>query len=129
MGLFSIISSHKLAQQQALVAELNNQIKQLQDSLNNVELSRLASEELKSHIDDIATEQSALSSLLFKTVHSVNDIHNLVSHNAEALGAERSRLKDSEATFDQITVIIQQVSSSLRQIDSRAIETGKNRIQ
>ena len=129
MGLFSITSSHKLAQQQALVKELNDQIQQLQESLNNAELSRLAAEELKAHIDDIATEQSALSKLLFKTVDSVNDIHNLVSHNAEALGAERSRLKDSEATFDQITVILQQVGNSLNQIDSRASETGKNMIQ
>ncbi|MGR6871084.1 methyl-accepting chemotaxis protein [Pseudomonas sp. HK3] len=70
-----------------------------------------------------------MNALLFKTVHSVNDIHNLVSHNAEALGAERSRLKDSEATFGQITVILKQVGQSLNQIDSRASQTGENMVQ
>ncbi|MFY0640431.1 MAG: CZB domain-containing protein [Bermanella sp.] len=129
MGLFSITSRHKLVEHEALVKELHDQIQQLQDSLNNAELSRIAAEELKNHISEITTEQSAISGLLFKTVHSVNDIHNLVSQNAEALGAEGSRMKDSEATFDQITVILKQVGNSLNQIDSRASETGKNMIQ
>ena len=129
MGLFSITSRHKLVEHEALVKELHDQIKQLQDSLNNAELSRIAAEELKNHISEMTTEQSAISGLLFKTVHSVNDIHNLVSQNAEALGAERSRLKDSEATFSQITVILKQVSESLNKIDSRASETGQSMIQ
>lgn len=56
----------------------------------------------------------------------MNDIHNLVSQNAESLGAERSKLKDSEATFDQITVILQQVGQSLETINQRASETVSN---
>lgn len=129
MGLFSIANSGKLAERDALIASLHTQIQTLQASLRNAELSRLASEELQNHIGEMATEQNSMNGLLFKTVHSVNDIHNLVSQNAEALGAERSRLKDSEATFGQITVILKQVGQSLNQIDSRASQTGENMVQ
>ncbi len=129
MGLFSIANSGKLAERDALIATLHTEIQALQDSLSNAELSRLASEELQNHIGEMATEQNSMNGLLFKTVHSVNDIHNLVSQNAEALGAERSRLKDSEATFGQITVILKQVGQSLSQIDSRASQTGENMVQ
>lgn len=129
VALFPFISKSVKAEQAAFVHDLEQQVKTLSQQLENAHLSRLASEELKNHIGDMANEQSDLSDLLFRTLQSVNDIHNLVSNNAEALGAERSRLKDSEATFSQITVILQQVSASLSQIDNRASETGNNMIQ
>lgn len=129
VALFPFTNKSVKAEQAAFVHDLEQQVKTLSQQLENAHLSRLASEELKNHIGDMANEQSDLSDLLFRTLQSVNDIHNLVSSNAEALGAERSRLKDSEATFSQITVILQQVSASLSQIDSRASETGNNMIQ
>lgn len=129
MGLFSITNSRKLTASEGLVANLQSQIQELHEQLKNADLSRLAAEELKNHIDDIATDQNSLNSLLFKTIRSVNDIHNLVSQNAEVLSEERSRLKDSESTFDQITNVLHQVSQSLNQIDNRAHETGENMVQ
>jgi len=127
MALFSS-SKQKSAELIRQIASLDEQIASLQVKLENAELSKLAAEELKNHIGDMAGEQDALNALLFRSIHSVNDIHNLVSQNAESLGAERSKLKDSEATFDQITVILQQVGQSLVDINHRANETGQNMI-
>jgi len=127
MSLFSS-GKHKQAELVAQVDALNEQLTKLKIQLENAELSKVAAEELKNHIGDMAEEQDKLNVLLFKSIHSVNDIHNLVSQNAESLGAERSRLKDSEATFDQITIILQQVGQSLFDINQRANETGQNMV-
>lgn len=88
-------------------------------------MARTAADELRHHIADLAEENESINSLLFKTVSSVNDIHELVASNAEALGTERARLKESEATFDQISVILSQVGTNLNKIDSRASSTAE----
>lgn len=129
MALSSFFHRGQLQDQKQQIADLSDQLTSLKRKLENAELSKVAAEELKNHIEDLAQEQTQLNDLLFSSISSVNEIHNLVSHNAEALGAERSRLKDSEATFDQITVILQQVGGRLNTIDSRANETGKNMVQ
>ncbi len=129
MALSSLFNRGQLRNQKQQIADLTDQLAALKHKLDNAELSKVAAEELKNHIEDLAQEQSQLNDLLFESISSVNEIHNMVSHNAEALGAERSRLKDSEATFDQITVILQQVGGRLNTIDSRANETGKNMVQ
>lgn len=128
MAWFSKNNQSKSSSLAAQVASLNQELTQLKSKLENAELGKIAADELKNHIVDMAKEQDELNNLLFQSIHSVNDIHNLVSQNAEALGAERSRLKDSEATFDQITVILQQVGQSLQTIDLRAKDTGQNMI-
>lgn len=129
MALSSFFNRGQLQDKNQQISQLTEQLASLQHKLENAELSKIAAEELKNHIEDMANEQTRLNDLLFESISSVNEIHNMVSHNAEALGAERSRLRDSEATFDQITVILQQVGTSLNQIDSRASETGKNMVQ
>ena len=126
MALFPFSSSRNNPDNKQLISDLREQIQTLEQQVKNIDLSRIAAEELQAHIGEMATEQNSLNDLLFASINSVNDIHNLVSHNAEALGAERSKLKDSEATFSQITVILQQVGQSLSLIDSRAVETGSN---
>ncbi|GAA6135653.1 methyl-accepting chemotaxis protein [Oceaniserpentilla sp. 4NH20-0058] len=119
-------STQQQPQQDAEIKALTQQIESLKVQLENAELSKVAADELKNHIGDMASEQDDLNALLFKSIHSVNDIHNLVSQNAESLGAERTRLKDSEATFDQITVILQQVGKNLSDINQRASATSSN---
>lgn len=126
MALFPFSSSRNNPDNKQLISDLREQIQTLEQQVKNIDLSRIAAEELQAHIGEMATEQNSLNDLLFASINSVNDIHNLVSHNAEALGAERSKLKDSEATFSQITVILQQVGQSLSLIDSRAADTGSN---
>lgn len=126
MALFPFSSSRNNSDNKQLITDLREQIQTLEQQVKNIDLSRIAAEELQAHIGEMATEQNSLNDLLFASINSVNDIHNLVSHNAEALGAERSKLKDSEATFSQITVILQQVGQSLSLIDSRAADTGSN---
>jgi methyl-accepting chemotaxis protein len=111
------------------VSELETENSHLTDQLINAENARLAADELRHHISDIASEHNSMNELLFKTVSSVNDIHNLVSSNAEILGSERSKLKDSEATFTQISVILNQVGSSLTQIDNRAGSTAAQMVE
>ncbi len=124
--LFSMGAQTQLKQLSAQIDKLNTENKSLNGQVQNVQLALTAADELHQHIGDLSEENLSINRLLFKTVGSVNDIHNLVSHNAEALGAERSRLKDSEATFDQIGIILQQVSSNLNQIDSQAASTSEN---
>ena len=99
--------------------------KELTGKVSNIELALVAADELRHHIGDLSEENLSMNHLLFETVASVNDIHELVSSNAEALGAERSRLRDSEATFSQISIILNQVGSNLNQIDSRATSTSE----
>jgi methyl-accepting chemotaxis protein len=107
------------------INELETESSQINNQLLNAENARLAADELRYNINDIAAENTSMNKLLFKTVSSVNDIHNMVSSNADILGAERAKLKDSEATFTQIGVILQQVGSNLSQIDSRASSTAE----
>jgi ABC-type transporter Mla subunit MlaD len=126
--LFSMGAAAQLQKLSKQVSKLKAENEGLNDQVNNSKLALTAADELHQHIGDLSEENLSINRLLFKTVGSVNDIHNLVSHNAEALGAERSRLKDSEATFDQIGIILQQVSSNLNQIDSQAANTSDNMV-
>ncbi len=123
--LFSLGALSELKQMTERLKKQDEQNNKLNDQVKNVELALTAADELRHHIGDLSDENQSMNTLLFKTVSSVNDIHLLVSDNAEALGAERSRLKDSEATFDQIGVILQQVGSSLSQINARASSTAE----
>jgi len=126
--LFSMGAQTQLKQLSARVNKLSAENQTLNGQVQNVQLALTAADELHQHIGDLSEENLSINRLLFKTVGSVNDIHSLVSHNAEALGAERSRLKDSEATFDQIGIILQQVSNNLNQIDSEAASTSDNMV-
>ncbi|MEY8264456.1 MAG: methyl-accepting chemotaxis protein, partial [Bermanella sp.] len=123
--LFSLGAKTELQEMAARIAALEAEKSSLHDQVKNVELALTAADELRHHIGDLSDENQSMNTLLFKTVASVNDIHDLVNENAEALGAERSHLKDSEATFDQIGVILQQVGSNLSQINSRATNTAE----
>ncbi len=122
--LLSLGAKSELKSLNRKVTELENENTNLSNQLLNAENARLAADELRYHINDIASENTSMNQLLFRTVSSVNDIHTLVSSNAETLGAERAKLKDSEATFTQIGVILQQVGNNLSQIDSRASSTA-----
>ncbi len=124
-SLFSLGAQSELQEMAARIEKLEAEKSTLNDQVKNVELALTAADELRHHIGDLSDENQSMNSLLFKTVASVNDIHDLVNENAEALGAERSRLKDSEATFDQIGVILQQVGNNLNQINSRASSTAE----
>ena len=126
--LFSIGAQTQLKQLSKKIRQLSAENDSLNSQIQNTKLTLTAADELHQHIGDLSKENISINCLLFKTVASVNDIHNLVSHNAEALGAERSRLKDSEATFDQIGIILQQVSSNLNKIDTQAASTSKNMV-
>ena len=123
--LLSLGAKSELKSLNRKVTELENENTNLTNQLLNTENARLAADELRHHINDIASENTSMNQLLFRTVSSVNDIHTLVSSNAETLGAERAKLKDSEATFTQISVILQQVGNNLSQIDSRASSTAE----
>ncbi len=98
----------------------------LEKQLANAENAKASADALHQHITELSEENQAMNRLLFKTATSFNDIHQLVASNADALGAERNSLKESEATFDQIGVILSQVSKHLTQIDSRASDTSSN---
>lgn len=123
--LFSLGAREELAELRLKLSNLQTDYSDLEKKLANAENARLAADELRHHIKDIADENTSMNKLLFKTVSSVNDIHSMVSTNADALGAERSKLKDSEATFTQISVILNQVSQNLNKIDSRATNTAE----
>jgi len=123
--LLSIGAKDELKRLKQQVAQLEHENNTLSNQLLNADNARLAADELRHHISDIASENTELNKLLFKTVSSVNDIHTLVSNNADILGSERAKLKDSEATFTQISVILNQVGSNLNQIDSRASSTAE----
>jgi len=124
-SLFSLGAQTELQEMAARIEKLEAEKSTLNDQVKNVELALTAADELRHHIGDLSDENQSMNALLFKTVASVNDIHDLVNENAEALGAERSRLKDSEATFDQIGVILQQVGTNLNQINGRASSTAE----
>ncbi len=96
----------------------------LEKQLQNAVRAKDAAEALHQHIAEMSEENQAMNRLMFSTVTSFNDIHDLVSNNADALGAERNSLKESEATFDQIGVILSQVAENLNRIDSRATQTS-----
>ena len=123
--LFSWGAKKQLAELIASNEALTLENKELTGKVSNIELALVAADELRHHIGDLSEENLSMNHLLFETVASVNDIHELVSSNAEALGAERSRLRDSEATFSQISIILNQVGSNLNQIDSRATSTSE----
>lgn len=123
--LLSIGAKDELKRLKQQVAQLEHENNTLSNQLLNADNARLAADELRHHISDIASENTELNKLLFKTVSSVNDIHTLVSNNADILGSERAKLKDSEASFTQISVILNQVGSNLNQIDSRASSTAE----
>jgi len=122
---FSLGAQSDLKKMSDRIKQLEAEKNTLNDQVINVELALTAADELRHHIGDLSDENQSMNSLLFKTVASVNDIHDLVNQNAEALGAERSRLKDSEATFDQIGIILQQVGTNLNKINSRASSTAE----
>jgi methyl-accepting chemotaxis protein len=124
-NLLSFAAKDELKALKQRVHELENENKQTSLKLTNAENARTAADELRYHIEDIAAENTSMNQLLFKTVSSVNDIHSLVSLNADSLGAEQAKLKDSESTFNQISTIMQQVSTNLDQIDSRASSTAE----
>jgi|GEM_PF-92444 len=124
-SLFSLGAQTELQAMAARIEKLESEKNNLNDQVKNVELALTAADELRHHIGDLSDENQSMNALLFKTVASVNDIHDLVNENAEALGSERSRLKDSEATFDQIGVILQQVGTNLNQINGRASSTAE----
>ena len=123
--LLSLGAQGELKELRRKVSALESENGNLNDQLVNAENARVAADELRHHINDIASENTSMNELLFKTVSSVNDIHTLVSSNADILGSERAKLKDSEATFTQISVILNQVGSNLNQIDSRASSTAE----
>ena len=96
----------------------------LEKQLQNAIGAKDAAEALHQHIAELSEENQAMNRLMFSTVTSFNDIHQLVSSNADTLGAERNSLKESEATFDQIGVILSQVADNLGRIDSTATQTS-----
>lgn len=124
-ALLSLAAKGELLANKRKIESLEAENKDLLDKVQNVELALTAADELRHHIGDLADENQSMNALMFKTVSSVNDIHELVASNAEILGTERARLKDSEATFDQISIILSQVGTNLNQIDSRATSTSE----
>lgn len=97
----------------------------LEKQLQNAVRAKDSAEALHQHITELSEENHAMNKLMFSTVSSFNEIHEMVSSNADALGAERNSLKESEATFDQIGVILSQVGDNLNRIDSRASQTSE----
>lgn len=95
----------------------------LEQKLQNAIYAKDSAEALHRHITELSEENLSLNKLMFQTVSSFNQIHELVSQNADTLGAERNSLKESEATFDQIGVILSQVADYLNRIDNRANQT------
>lgn len=124
-ALFSLATKSDVEAYQRRIRSLETDKQALEAKVQNAELARTAADELRHHIADLANENESINALLFKTVSSVNDIHELVANNAEALGTERARLKESEATFDQISVILNQVGTNLNKIDGRASSTAE----
>jgi methyl-accepting chemotaxis protein len=124
-SLFSLGAQSDIKEMAKRIKQLETEKSKLNDQVKNIELALTTADELSQHIGGLSDEKQSMNSLLFKTVDSVNDTYDLVNQNAEALGAERSRLKDSEAIFDQIAIILQQVDTNLNQINSRASSTAE----
>ena len=123
MALFSFLKKKPNADAQSQVRRLEAEIVELKKQLGNADMAQLAARELHRHVQDVVTENQSMNELMFETIYSVNDIHELVSNNASELGSERESLKENEATFGQIGVILSQVSSSLEKIIATASST------
>ena len=106
MALFSFLKKSSTSAEQSKVQQLEAEILELKKQLGNADMSQLAARELHHHVQDVVTENQAINELMFETIYSVNDIHDLVSSNAAELGAERTNLKENESTFGQIGVIL-----------------------
>jgi methyl-accepting chemotaxis protein len=124
-NLLSFAAKGEIKALKQRIHELESENNQTSLQLANADNARTAADELRYHIEDIAAENTSMNQLLFKTISSINDIHSLVSLNADSLGAERAKLKDNESAFSQISVILQQVGTNLNQIDSRASSTAE----
>lgn len=124
MALLSFLAKKTNTNSQSRVKALESEVAELKSQLANTELMKVAAKELQNHIRSLAEENSTLNELMFETIYSVNDIHDMVSNNAEALGNERNNLQESEANFSQVGMILDQVSNSLGQIMSTAASTN-----
>lgn len=121
----SASKSNKNDQQNQADSVPRSEFEALEKQLQNAIRAKDSAEALHQHITELSEENKAMNKLMFSTVSSFNEIHDMVSSNADALGAERSSLKESEATFDQIGVILSQVGENLNRIDSRASQTSE----
>ena len=121
--MFSFLKKKVASKDAVRIQQLEAEVTELKKQLGNADMSQLAARELHHHIQDVVAENQSMNGLMFETIYSVNDIHELVSHNASELGAERESLKENEATFGQIGVILSQVSTSLEKIMTTASST------
>jgi hypothetical protein len=121
--LFSFLKKKVASKETVRIQQLEAEIADLKKQLGNADMSQVAARELHHHIQDVVTENQSINELMFETIYSVNDIHDLVSNNAAELGSERENLKENESTFGQIGVILNQVSSSLEKIMGTASNT------
>ncbi|EAT11675.1 hypothetical protein HF888_03155 [Bermanella marisrubri] len=123
MPAFPFVNIKKYASLASRIAELESDLVNAKQKLGNVELARIAADELRHHINDIAQEHSQLNSILFKNINRINDVHDLVLGNAKHLADEKNNLKDNAATFDQISVILQRISGNLKNINQQSNQT------
>ena len=122
----SFASKSKQAQPQEQADTVSrSEYESLKKQLLNANRAKDSAEALHQHITELSEEGAAMNKLMFSALSSFNDIHDMVSSNADSLGAERNSLKESEATFDQIGVILSQVGENLNRIDSRASQTSE----
>lgn len=121
----SASKSNKTSQQGPADTVPRSEFEAIEKQLQNAIRAKDSAEALHQHITELSEENHAMNKLMFSTVSSFNEIHDMVSSNADALGAERNSLKESEATFDQIGVILSQVGENLNRIDSRASQTSE----
>lgn len=123
MAAFPFVSIKKYAALASRVTELESKLVHAKQKLENAELARVAADELRHHIVDIADEHSQLNTILFRNINRINDVHDLVSSNAKHLADEKNNLRDNAATFNQISVILQRISSNLENINQQSNQT------
>lgn len=115
----------KRNEQSEEIESLKNTVSEQARTIENLHQARNASDHWYKFIGEVIQEHKTLNSLLFQSMSSVNDIHEMVANNADTLGSERSKLKESEATFDQIGIILQSIGSNLANIDQKALSTSE----
>ncbi|WP_396587525.1 methyl-accepting chemotaxis protein [Bermanella sp. R86510] len=126
MGFIPFVHISHVKRLKAQLTAKEEEIVSLQRRLSNAELARLSADELRKHIGDVAHENTAINDLLFDSINSVRQIYQMVESNAHNLADEQGKLTDNEATFNQISVILRQISDGLIQANQHAEQANDN---
>jgi len=126
MGFIPFVHISHVKRLKAQLTAKEEEIVSLKRRVSNAELARLSADELRKHVGDVASENKSINDLLFASINSVKNICHMVESNAHNLSGEQGMLTDNEATFDQISVILKQISDGLARANAYAKQANEN---